>query len=1112
MLSRSLWVQVAAAVAAGAWGVQALASVFYDIEIAAQSGQANADGSVLTFVDDDGSINDRGTVAFVADIAAGGSVYKAEPGGPPTIVSFPFPGSRNYGRGVQINNADRVAAFDIIGSNSFIRHWDTNNPGLSVEVATGSPALPNADFEIVTAYPSINSLNQSVFSAVDGATRWLATPAGSNFNQIELSHPLRPMVADDGRLVVRAGPASTDPIRVYRYDLASFETIADSSMGFFVLGQQPGISDDGRVVAFAGNRGDGPGVFISLDDGTGFGPPIRVAGDNAFLQVAELGFDANANRASIADVQFDERVGVARLDLGDPGLRDDSITVAFVGTPTLASRDNPAVPGTQPLIHSILPGLFSVRVDLDRPVSGGPGYAAHVNGVLPVAQVGDVLRTPLGDREIGGITVYDPVSNAARDAAGVVRTQRRGDHYIGFWVVAVGGDQLFVRAKHLDSDQDGLLDHWERAGGGIDMDQDGTIDLDLSALGASPARRDLFVEIDWLTDRTSGVATAYRHEPAPGATQALVAKYAAAPALTGVRYGVRRDGQPPEPIVAGITAHIDAGGGSDLAGNPFSQNMPTLRQGGDRIASFLNGPHVDLVYFGLLNTVSVPGLNARAFHEIKDEFFGTTDRRARELAFHYAVLADFSQILGDQNGDGRVSAAETNLQMPFVGNVFASSGQTLTATSMPFDTTEGLERAFVLITSGPGAGQLREVMANTADTLTLANDWASPPANGASFVLLSSMSGGAEAEYRGDFSPRPGNDVVLSLGAWGVNRGASGNYLGNPFIHAQTLAHELGHNLGLRHGGVDHRTCKSTTASCAADFKPDYRSLMNYAYQLAHPQPATGLTVENYSLPGDPVYVDYENLRMDTFNSPHFIGNTFGRQVSGVAGAFDDPALTEGTFAEYFEAFGPPDLSRPQVVLVAPIAGSLVEPGSGVTVTASITDDQAVTAAAVRIDIDGDGVIDSITETFALSLLGGDTWETVVVPEAGAVATRSVTVQAFDPVGNVGDAAVEVNVSDGIADADGDGIEDTGDNCTQVANADQRDTDGDGIGNICDADFSNDCVVNVVDLGYLRQQFFTTDPDADLNGDGTVNVLDLGLLRSGFFGAPGPSGVANVCQ
>ncbi|MFK7886080.1 MAG: Ig-like domain-containing protein [Gammaproteobacteria bacterium] len=99
----------------------------------------------------------------------------------------------------------------------------------------------------------------------------------------------------------------------------------------------------------------------------------------------------------------------------------------------------------------------------------------------------------------------------------------------------------------------------------------------------------------------------------------------------------------------------------------------------------------------------------------------------------------------------------------------------------------------------------------------------------------------------------------------------------------------------------------------------------------------------------------------------------------------------------------------------------------------------------------------------------------------------------------------------GSADTDQDGVVDVEDNCLTVQNPAQTDSNGDGIGNACDADLNQDCVVNVVDLGILRSVFFSTDPDADLNGDGIVNVVDLGLMRSAFFDTPGPSAVANSC-
>ncbi|MCP5408948.1 MAG: PKD domain-containing protein [Chromatiaceae bacterium] len=92
-------------------------------------------------------------------------------------------------------------------------------------------------------------------------------------------------------------------------------------------------------------------------------------------------------------------------------------------------------------------------------------------------------------------------------------------------------------------------------------------------------------------------------------------------------------------------------------------------------------------------------------------------------------------------------------------------------------------------------------------------------------------------------------------------------------------------------------------------------------------------------------------------------------------------------------------------------------------------------------------------------------------------------------------------------DTDSDGVFDSQDNCTNVPNADQRDTNGDGYGNVCDGDLNNDGIVNAGDLGLFRSVFYTTDPDGDFNGDGIINAGDLGMFRQMFYKPPGPSGL-----
>jgi hypothetical protein len=129
-----------------------------------------------------------------------------------------------------------------------------------------------------------------------------------------------------------------------------------------------------------------------------------------------------------------------------------------------------------------------------------------------------------------------------------------------------------------------------------------------------------------------------------------------------------------------------------------------------------------------------------------------------------------------------------------------------------------------------------------------------------------------------------------------------------------------------------------------------------------------------------------------------------------------------------------------------------------------------------------------------------------------------------------------------LADADEDGRPDTIDNCLLAPNVRQIDTDGDGLGNACDADFDGDGRVSENDLDFLRECLGadltlsmpiaepeavelggTTDgsqpPEpnplayalalrctaADLNDDRLVDAADTDLAEAMQNGPPGPS-------
>lgn len=197
------------------------------------------------------------------------------------------------------------------------------------------------------------------------------------------------------------------------------------------------------------------------------------------------------------------------------------------------------------------------------------------------------------------------------------------------------------------------------------------------------------------------------------------------------------------------------------------------------------------------------------------------------------------------------------------------------------------------------------------------------------------------------------------------------------------------------------------------------------------------------------------------------------------------------------------------------------------TVTVDVTpvnDAPILTAGASFEVVEGDtgaiftpSVSDPDDDSFVFSLGGPGASRFDIDEATGAVRLSSAPVTAD------GAFSVDVIVSDGEAtdsrsvaitvlnDADGDGVADRDDNAVFVFNANQRDSNGDGIGNVIDADLNGDLVVDLFDLAIFRAAFGQTglsdDDDAadadfsdDVDGSVDVTIEDLfvfqGLLGS----------------
>jgi exopolysaccharide biosynthesis protein len=99
-----------------------------------------------------------------------------------------------------------------------------------------------------------------------------------------------------------------------------------------------------------------------------------------------------------------------------------------------------------------------------------------------------------------------------------------------------------------------------------------------------------------------------------------------------------------------------------------------------------------------------------------------------------------------------------------------------------------------------------------------------------------------------------------------------------------------------------------------------------------------------------------------------------------------------------------------------------------------------------------------------------------------------------------GDLALNIGLArDPAADFDGDGIPDGMDNCPEVPNPDQLDTDHDGLGNVCDGDDDGDGHADEDDNCPL-----VANPDqADANGNGVGDACESAGENDGGAGAGG---------
>ena len=465
------------------------------------------------------------------------------------------------------------------------------------------------------------------------------------------------------------------------------------------------------------------------------------------------------------------------------------------------------------------------------------------------------------------------------------------------------GDAYVARIME-DKDGDAIPDPWEKEG--LDINNDGTIDLNLPKLGASPTHKDLFMEIDWMKDAT------HNHKPLDMSLEDVKKVFVTAPVNNP-------DGK------QGINLHI-----------LVDESLPEIT---NMFFTRGNGVRDDFMDLKLGNPENQCGTGE------SDGHFGTMDERksvnctnilrAREQVFRYTIFGHNPAI--DNNKNGVLDAGEAT-------------------------TNAGFSEAY------------------------------------------------------------PGNDIMITLGGWDdanlrTYGGSSTTAGGKRFMQATDFMHELGHSLGLGHGGRTTDNSNADQENC----KPNYLSIMSYALIFRNIDPTSPLDYSRVALP---------DLNENAMVEADGIGGPTGRMaVRGVNGI---PRLE---FADDTVDWNLDNDTKD---------------------TVSVTDYPAFNANRVDsmgcpgfVDLNNNNVKDP-GEPIASLLKGAEDWSKIIY---------DLRLPGGAHFGAPADSTMPINITDltpdqvvngaKLVDFDGDGISNAADNCPAVYNPDQADNDGDGIGNAC---------------------------------------------------------------
>jgi hypothetical protein len=254
------------------------------------------------------------------------------------------------------------------------------------------------------------------------------------------------------------------------------------------------IGDDGSTVFGSTNYGNyGNGVLLAASGDTIGGSDTLSGNIIAFNKLAGV-YDSAGNRNTIRSnfIFSNDSLGI---DLGPHGITPNDTLDADNGANDL--QNSPILDSA-----SITPGAIRIYYHLDCV----PGTMYTLDFFKNVKHDGSFFGE--GETWIGTTNIFSGSGGRVDANVTILAAVRDSDFVTATATDQDGNTSEFSRALcMLDSDGDGILDMWESEGGGIDVNADGIIDLDLYAKGARPDHKDIFVEVDYMFGFTPADAT-----------------------------------------------------------------------------------------------------------------------------------------------------------------------------------------------------------------------------------------------------------------------------------------------------------------------------------------------------------------------------------------------------------------------------------------------------------------------------------------------------------------------------------------------------------------------------------------------------------------------------